>query len=146
MKKKILLTTLSFFALFISCIKDYQTYTSFEIKNGTGRQVTLMIPRFEYNQSLPLKDTIIVLASNKGIEQLYYDDGKNASWKYPLGFGTDSVYILFTEQDTVKYAYTDNSVRNPLRIENYAGGRKSDVSYKYIFIITEQDYLDGVKE
>ncbi len=131
------------FLLHFSCI-DYETYTEFVIKNSLEHEVKIHVPNFPNEVSLPV-DTIFVIEGGSMMSHFYLKDGEYAIYDHPFGIHTETLEILYNDTVSKTFDVYDDSNYNLLKVENYFGEMIKKRSYKYTYIISENDFQDALK-
>jgi hypothetical protein len=141
--KKIIITIIIALGLF-SCIKEYETTTTFNIKNNSGHNVKISVYNGNFQIGVNLDSTFFIL-KNQPFSYSFTYKGENNNFPYPFGKISDSAYIIYDDTIYVKYVKVDTSTRNILNIDNYSGGRKNCSLFEYFYSITENDYNFAVE-
>jgi hypothetical protein len=128
-----------------SCIKDYETVTSFYVKNISNHEVILTVFNAEFQTLGSYKDTSYTIPQYSEISYYSVSKGKDSHYYYPFGPLADSAFITFDNSLRIIYRRNDSSPRNILNIENYKGGKKNDELYEYTYSITNEDYANAIE-
>ncbi len=117
--------------LIFSCTEPYpkSTLVDFFYHNNSGVEIKIVL-----HGNFP--DTIII---HNGEFYTTSNYGRNVS----IPFVCDSIELVFNSSSSVVYKWADNSLINPLKIENYHETRISEHYYKYEYFITERDFLNA---
>ncbi|MFM2376878.1 MAG: hypothetical protein RLZZ165_1975 [Bacteroidota bacterium] len=126
-----------------ACIREHSTLTEFVVDNHSGHELRIHVSNFE-TEIYSSVDTTFVLPVDSQWTHQYENDGREAVYHRPFGASSDSMTIQFN--DTVYSMFDkDNPSRyNPLKIENYSGGKIKKGLYRYTYTFTQQDYLEAL--
>jgi hypothetical protein len=131
--------------LLSSCIKDYSTLTEFVIENNLEHVVKIQVSNFE-TEFYSSVDTIFTIGVGSKINYNYEKDGEDAVYEYPFGASSDSIIIHFNDTVSSIFSKNKDSQYNPLKIENYSGGRIKKGLYRYTYTFTNQDFQEALKD
>ncbi|WP_167616434.1 hypothetical protein [Maribellus sediminis] len=126
-----------------SCTKDNESITYFKFINTTNSDLKIIAPRTDAGHSIVL-DSVTVINQGAEAEFFYIEDGENQTSKYPFGKSLIKASIVFNDSVRIDYFYNDTSSRNILIIDNYAGGKVSESTFRYTYTITEEDYNNAL--
>lgn len=137
-KTFIILATLVLFLN--SCTKepDYIA-VHYTISNQSNHAVKINF--FNHNTDLFFPNSSIFL--NK-IDSLSFIRSSKGLVENPFPY-TDSVYLFFDDTVRVVFNKISNPEHNLLNIESYSGGKVKEFEYRYWFKLTEDDYLNALK-
>jgi len=121
-----------------------ETRTEFIIENISSYKVELTV----FDAGMPnqySKDATFLLNPNSDVSHYYITDGENQPYTSPFSGSADSAYIVFDDTLQIIYRYGDSNLRNILDISNWDEVIESDTYFKYIYIITNDDYNNAVE-
>ncbi len=136
----------------ISCNKDYEITSLFEVKNNSSHIVKLKVFGVYFQNPMLSQwfiDTTYNLPSGMSINNSYIlkTDERNSDNDYsnePFE-NADSAKIIFDDSLQIIYKPTDLSPRNILKKSSYSGGKSDKRYFKYLYSITDDDYSLAVK-
>ena len=131
--------------LFSSCIRDYTTMTKFIIENNYEYELKIEVKRFDTEIGAQV-DTIFTIGSGSKISHKYSERGEDAVSNYPFGIYSDSIIIYFNDTVSRLFSKYEESQYNPLKIENYSGGKVRKGRYTFTYTITNQDFQEALKD
>jgi hypothetical protein len=139
-----ILLLLSGLALTMSaCIREYSTMTEFVVDNHSGHELKIHVSNFE-TEFYSSVDTTFVLPIDSRWTNQYWNRGKEAVYDRPFGGSSDSMTIQFNDTVSSMFDRDNPSRYNPLKIENYSGGKISKGLYRYTYTFTPEDYLEAL--
>lgn len=143
MKKIILISVLAL--LISSCIKDYSTLTEFVIENNSDHAVKASLTNFEaeFYKSV---DTVFTIGVGSKISYSYENDGDDTVYEYPFGTSSGPIVIHFDNSVSSTFNKNNESKFNPLKLENYSGGKIKKGYYRYTYTFTNQDFEEALKD
>ena len=129
---------------FFSCGNGEGSYTSYDIKNATGRDVKLALSNFPVPTTVGRADKVFSI-KNGEVEKFGQENG---SINHPFSPHIDSAWIVFDDTTKVLYLPGDGKPRNILDINSYTGGAqgkrgKDKDLFIFTYTITEEDYLNA---
>ncbi len=126
--------------LFMNSCIDYESTTSFVLENKSGHNIELHVSRFKYNQSLPARDSILWIENGAIHRHSFHRRGKG-DCPFPFGDQFAGMVIYFDDTVSTKYTHKDTVPYNPLKKENYSGGKNPEHwIYTYTYTFTNEDF------
>lgn len=114
--------------------------SNYTIKNASTHNVKLKIFDLYIQESNYYCDTTLLLMQSSEVSFQYkflsYLDGA-------FGPAADSVYIIFDDVRQIIYRRNDGNPRDIFNINNWDKIIESDTYFKYIYIITDEDYSNA---
>ncbi len=145
--KKIILIAIA--ALWLeACIKDFQTYSLFEVINNSSHVTKLELFGFLSQDGHWSNDTTFKLPIGQSVkvDHIYKTGDKNAEDPVIDPFsGADSAYVIFDDMYRIVYKLDNSSSRNILKKSSYTGGKTDKRVFRYLYTITDDDYSKAVK-
>jgi len=143
--KKLIIVIFFINILMLSCGTKEETRTEFIIKNNSSHNAELTVYDAQMPNQNP-KDVTFKLDNNSEISYYYVIEGENGPFNdYPLGATADSACVIFNDNLQIIYRNNDLNPRNILDISSWDEVIESDTYFKYIYIITNDDYNNAVE-
>lgn len=140
--KRIIILVITVFLIHSCCIEPEpeDVKSNYTIKNASTHNVKLKIFDLYIQESNYYCDTTLLLMQSSEVSFQYkflsYLDGA-------FGPAADSVYIIFDDVRQIIYRRNDGNPRDIFNINNWDKIIESDTYFKYIYIITDEDYSNA---
>lgn len=120
-----------------SCSIDTMTYVEFIVKNESDYEVKIKTFFLKNGVST---DTVFNIPVGSEIKYYNGNKGKNHDIQEPFGGASKDITITFVDSVSIIYDRQNTSKFNLLRKENYLGGKVTNGLFRYIYVITNDDF------